>query len=418
MHSENIDLTICKSYDSIFSCYIRFANQSNCSMKVSSRILPIIIISQFCCTSLWFASNGVMGSLIQDFELSSNAMGNLTSAVQFGFITGTLSFAFFTIADRFSPSKVFFVSAVLGSLANLGLIWSGNTIITLILSRFLTGFFLAGIYPVGMKIAADYYDIGLGKSLGYLVGALVLGTALPHLLKDVTSSIPWMYVIVSTSILAFLGGFLMLMFVPDGPHRKSSQQLDITAFSKIFRNQKVRSAAFGYFGHMWELYAFWAFVPIILNEYKEYHAEAEFNTSLWSFVIIGVGFLSCIQGGIFSLKVGAKKVAIFSLTASGVCCLLFPMLFLFVPQSIFLSFLLFWGMVVISDSLMFSTLVAKNAQIQLKGTALTLVNCIGFAITILSIQTLSILSNSFDSIWIYTVLFLGPVFGLYSLRKV
>lgn len=387
-------------------------------MSVSRRILPVIILSQFCCTSLWFASNGVMGSLVEDFQLSANAMGHLTSAVQFGFILGTLTFAFFTIADRFSPSKVFFVSALLGSLANLGLIWSGNIMTTLIISRFLTGFFLAGIYPVGMKIAADYFDKGLGKSLGYLVGALVLGTALPHLLKDIASSVPWMYVIVSTSILAFIGGLLMWLLVPDGPYRKPSQKLDLSAFTKIFRNQKLRSAAFGYFGHMWELYAFWAFVPVILNEYQVHHKLTDFNTSLWSFLIIGVGFLSCVQGGIFSLKVGAKKVAMFSLTTSGICCLLFPLVFLYTPQSIFLLFLVFWGMVVISDSPMFSTLVAKNAQVELKGTALTLVNCIGFAITIVSIQALSFVSNTFDTSWIYTLLFIGPVFGLYFIRKV
>lgn len=387
-------------------------------MKISRRILPIIIISQFCCTSLWFASNGVMASLMQDFDLSVNALGNLTSAVQFGFISGTMAFAFFTIADRFSPSKVFFASALLGASANLGSLWTENTLITLVISRFLTGFFLAGIYPVGMKIAADYFDKGLGKSLGYLVGALVLGTALPHLLKDLTSSVPWMYVIICTSVLAILGGTLLLLLVPDGPFRKPSQKLDVSAFSKIFQNQKLRLAAFGYFGHMWELYAFWTFVPVILTQYQEYHALTTFNSSLWSFLIIGIGFLSCVQGGILSLKVGAKKVALFSLTTSGVCCLLFPLLFFYVPQSIFLSFLLIWGMVVISDSPMFSTLVAQNAQVQLKGTALTLVNCIGFALTILSIQSLSFLTSSVQSMWVYLILFLGPVFGLYSIRKV
>mgnify|MGYP000454039155 CR=1 FL=1 len=169
---------------------------------------------------------------------------------------------------------------------------------------------------------------------------------------------------------------------------------------------------------MWELYAFWAFVPVILTQYQEHHATANFNTSFWSFIIIGVGFLSCIQGGMFSLKVGTKKVALFSLAASGICCLLFPIAFLYVPQWVFMSFLLFWGMVVIADSPMFSTLVAKNAQIEWKGTALTLVNCIGFAITIVSIQSISFLFNSFDSIWIYMTLFLGPVFGLYFMRKV
>jgi hypothetical protein len=169
---------------------------------------------------------------------------------------------------------------------------------------------------------------------------------------------------------------------------------------------------------MWELYAFWTFVPVILTEYQDYHASSTFNTSLWSFLIIGVGFLSCVQGGLLSLKVGAKKVAVYSLTASGVCCLLFPPLFLFAPPSLFLPFLLLWGMVVISDSPMFSTLVAKNAQAQLKGTALTLVNCIGFALTIVSIQMLSFLSSSFHSMWVYLILFIGPVFGWYFMRKI
>ena len=386
-------------------------------MQVPKKILPLIILSQFCCTSLWFASNGVMNGLIQDFQLDAGALGHLTSAVQFGFISGTLIFAFFTIADRFSPSKVFFVSAILGSAANLGLIWSENTLTTLLLSRFLTGFFLAGIYPVGMKIAADYYDKKLGKSLGFLVGALVLGTAFPHLLKDVASQVPWSYVIYSTSGLAVLGGACIVLFVPDGPYRKASQKFDITVFAKIFKNQKLRSAAFGYFGHMWELYAFWAFVPVILNQYQQYHSVAELNTSLWSFLVIGIGFLSCILGGIYSLKVGAKRVAVFSLTASGICCLIFPVLFFYIPISIFLLFLLFWGMVVISDSPMFSTLIAKSADPKIKGTAPTLVNCIGLAITIVSIPLLTYIFSEYQSAYLYLILILGPLFGLISMRK-
>lgn len=358
-----------------------------------------------------------MSNLINDFGLSENALGDLTSSVQFGFIFGTLLFAVFTIADRFSPSKVFFVSAIIASIANLGMIWSSNTIVSLLAFRFVTGFFLAGIYPVGMKIAADYFDKGLGKSLGFLVGALVLGTAFPHLLKDMTSEVPWNYVIIATTALAILGGSLILFFVPNGPYRKASQKFDVKAFSQIFQNQKVRSAAFGYFGHMWELYAFWAFVPVILSQYQAYHSITELNISLWSFLIIGIGFLSCIQGGILSLKVGAKKVASFSLTASALCCLIFPLLFFYSTTFIFLAFLIFWGMVVISDSPMFSTLVAKHAAPEVKGTALTIVNCIGFAITIVSIQLLSMLSNSYDSILMYTLLLLGPLFGLLSIRK-
>ena len=129
-------------------------------------ILPVIVIAQFCCTSLWFAGNGVMNDLVLDFDLKESALGHLTSVVQFGFITGTLTFAILTIADRFSPSKVFLVSALFGALFNLGVIWEANTLASILTFRFLTGFFLAGIYPVGMKIAADYFEKGLGKRVG------------------------------------------------------------------------------------------------------------------------------------------------------------------------------------------------------------------------------------------------------------
>ena len=150
-------------------------------MRNPKLILPLIVIAQFSCTSLWFASNGVIADLIVAFQLNESFLGSLTSAVQLGFIVGTFVFALLSIADRYSPSKVFLFSALLGSLFNLSLIWEGNNLSTILLLRFLTGFFLAGIYPVGMKIASDYFDKGLGRSLGFLVGALVLGTAFPHL---------------------------------------------------------------------------------------------------------------------------------------------------------------------------------------------------------------------------------------------
>ncbi|MFK8059597.1 MAG: MFS transporter, partial [Polaribacter sp.] len=196
-------------------------------MSKSKIILPVIVISQFCCTSLWFAGNGVMTDIVINFNLQETALSNLTSAVQFGFIIGTLLFALFTIADRFSPSKVFFMSAIFGASFNACLIIEHQNLFSLLIFRFLTGFFLAGIYPVGMKIATDYYKKGLGKSLSFLVGALVLGTALPHLLKDILTSFSWKSVLLSTSILASFGGLLLLILVPNGPYRKASKTLDL-----------------------------------------------------------------------------------------------------------------------------------------------------------------------------------------------
>ncbi len=358
-----------------------------------------------------------MNDLVVDFHFTESALGNLTSSVQFGFIAGTLVFAILTIVDRYSPSKVFLVCALIGSLLNLGIIWKGNTLVTMLGLRFFTGFCLAGIYPVGMKIAADYFEKGLGKSLGFLVGALVLGTAFPHLLKGITSSLPWCAVLIATSALAFLGGLMMVLLVPDGPHRRKGQGLDFSSVFRVFKAHEFRSAAFGYFGHMWELYAFWAFVPVILQSYLIIHPSTSFNIPILSFLIIGIGGLSCVVSGYLSQSFGAKRVAFLALLLSCMCCLVSPFLFAISHTYLFIGFLLFWGMVVIADSPLFSTLVAQNASSELKGTALTIVNCIGFAVTIFSIQMINLLREMTDSNSIYALLAIGPVLGLLALSR-
>ena len=386
-------------------------------MSNQNRVLPIIVFAQFCCTSLWFAGNAVMSDLVEAFSLESSALGHLTSAVQFGFIFGTLVFAIFTIADRFATSRVFFVSAVLGALFNLGTTLDNNTFTSLLLFRFMTGFFLAGIYPVGMKIAADYFQKGLGKSLGYLVGALVLGTAFPHLLKGMGADLPWKLILLITSSLAFFGGLSMLIFVPNGPFRKQSMKMDFSAFFKVFKDQKFRSAAFGYFGHMWELYAFWAFVPIMISTFLELNPNEDMNVSLFSFLIIALGGVACVIGGYISINFGTKKTAFYALSMSCILCIFSPVIFYFSSKILLISYLIIWGLVVIPDSPLFSTLVAQNAIAESKGTALTIVNCIGFFITIFSIQLLNILSNSMDSRFIYIFLAIGPIIGLIALKR-
>ncbi|WP_020567927.1 MFS transporter [Neolewinella persica] len=381
---------------------------------IPRRILPLIVLAQFCCTSLWFAGNAVLVELVETFGLPDTALGSLTSAIQFGFICGTLVFAILAIADRFSPSWVFFASAIAGATFNLAGTWPENTLLTLLSGRFMTGFFLAGIYPVGMKIAADYYQKDLGKSLGFLVGALVLGTAFPHLLRGFGEELPWKSVLFITSGLAVLGGGLILAFVPDGPHRSKGSRPDFTAFFTVFRNRPFRAAAFGYFGHMWELYAFWAFVPLLLGSYLQTRPEASYSLPVMAFLIIGAGGVGCVVSGLLSLRYGARKVATTALFLSGVCCLLAPVAFHFSP-ALFLSFLLVWGVLVVADSPLFSTLVAGSAAPERKGTALTIVNCLGFALTIVSIQLLVAAGEWLEPAARMPLLAIGPALGLLGL---
>ena len=380
-------------------------------MGKQDRILLAIILSQFFCTSLWFAGNGVMEDLIKNFGLGQGALGNLTSAVQLGFILGTLVFALLTIADRFSPIRVFFISALLGSLCNLAILFSWNTEASLIGFRILVGFFLAGIYPVGMKIAADHFDKGLGRSLSLLVGALVLGTALPHFIKGFGVSFRWEFVIITTSGLAILGGLLMLAFVKNGPFRKRGSGLNIAAAFSSFRSKSFRSAALGYFGHMWELYAFWGFVPVIMGIYLNSNSQLQWNVSLYSFLVIAIGAISCYVIGSLSSRYGPEKPAFYSLLVSGICCLISPLAFSF-PPFLFGVFLLIWGSFVITDSPLFSTLVAANSKPEVRGSALTIVNSIGFALTIPSIQLISYLLGRFEGELVFLALFPGPILGL------
>ncbi|APY00701.1 MFS transporter [Lacinutrix venerupis] len=385
-------------------------------MKQSKLILPIIVISQFFCTSLWFAGNSVITNLIKDFNLNDNALGDLTSSVQFGFIIGTLIFAIMAIADRFSPSKVFLISAILGTFFNLIIINEANNFTSLIVCRFLTGFFLAGIYPVGMKIAADYFNKGLGKSLGFLVGALVLGTALPHLLKDLTQTYSWKSVIIATSSLSTFGGLLMFVLVPDGPYRKPNNNLNLLSCFSVFKNRNFRSIALVYFGHMWELYAFWTFVPLMLTKYSINFTQTNFNIPLLSFVIIGIGGVACVIGAYIAEFLGTKKTAAIALLLSCCCCILSPFVFSIENKILFIGFLVFWGMVVIADSPLLSTLIAQNVKGEIKATALTIVNSIGYLVTIISIQFVSKFIEITDSNYIFFILAIGPILGLASLK--
>lgn len=359
---------------------------------------------------MWFVGNAVVDDLRELLDLSAGAVADISSSVQLGFMAGTLVFSILSIADRFSPSRVFLFSTIAGAVFNIAVIWFGTSLFSVLLLRFMTGFFLAGIYPVGMKIAADWYNKGLGKALGYLVGALVLGKAFPHFIKDITEGLPWQIVLIATSVLAVSGGLSLALIVGDGPYRKKGARFNWTAIPEIFSSKDFRSAAFGYFGHMWELYTFWTFIPLILLTYVQTNG-IELAIPHWTFIIIGVGAFACVAGGYLSLRTGSARVAFGMLLTSGICCLISPWLFQ-LPLIPFLLILLIWGFAVVGDSAQFSAIVAKTAVPMYVGTALTVVNGIGFTITVFSIQFFSLLLESWPPQYLFLLLAIGPLFGL------
>lgn len=378
-------------------------------------LLAIIVVSQFAGTSLWFAGNAIAGELRQRFALAEDAVGDLTSAIQLGFIAGTLVFATLSLADRFAARRVFFCCSLLGATANLAVFVVGEFEL-LLLCRFATGIFLAGIYPVGMKIAASWYDRDLGRTLGLLVGALVAGTALPHLLRSLGGDLPWEVVLITTSGLAVAGAFLILLGVTDGPFLPARSPFAPRALLVSFRSPDFRSSACGYFGHMWELYSFWAFAPFWITAYAQ-QRSIELDPSWWTFVVIVSGSVGCIGGGVASRKLGSGRIAAAGLIGSTTCCFLSPFLFTYAPPAVFLGTLVLWGIAVAGDSPQFSTINARTAPREYVGSALTLVNSIGFLISIPSLQMTAWLTRTVEPRYLFVALGFGPLLGWISLRS-
>lgn len=381
----------------------------NAEPSVPKRILPAIVLSQLAGTSLWFAVNAVMPDLQRDWQLPAAAVGSLTSAVQAGFIGGTLVFALLTVADRFSPRQVFLLCALAGAACNAAAALLDRQYDALLLLRFATGFFLAGIYPVGMKIAAGWYTRGLGAALGLLVGALVLGTAAPHGLRALGAQWPWQAVLWTVSTIAAAGGVLMYALVPDSPSMPRAARIRPQALAAVWTDRRLRASAFGYFGHMWELYAFWVLVPLVVAT-----RLPAAQVAAASFAVIGAGFFGCAIGGALARRFGSARVAAVQLASSGMCCVLAPLL-LDAPLSLFALWLFAWGITVVGDSPQFSTLTALNAPRDAVGSVLTFVNCIGFAISIVSIELFSRLAAHWPLAVLLPWLAIGPALGLRAL---
>ena len=376
-----------------------------------TRPVILIVLAQLFGTSLWFSANGVGTPLMQDWHLSPADLGTLTSAVQVGFITGTLLFAITGLADRFGASRIFLVASLVGATANLALAWLADDLLAGISFRFITGMALAGIYPIGMKLVVSWAPERRGEALAWLVGMLTLGTATPHLLRALGTGIDWPWIISLASLLALIGG-LMVARLGDGPHLVRASRLIWGGVFSAFRRPGFRAAAFGYFGHMWELYAFWVLVPLFLAAiYPD--AEAA-QLSLLAFLVIGLGAASCVVGGRLSTRLGSAPVAAIALATSAGLCLLYPWISEG-PATLATMALFLWGLAVIADSAQFSALATRHAPADGVASALAIMNGIGFALSALAIP---LVTTAWESIGpaVSWLLLPGAVFGLWSLR--
>ncbi|WP_241984183.1 MFS transporter [Aliidiomarina sedimenti] len=382
------------------------------------RLDPVLVISlaQLFGTSLWFSANSAGNDLMQSLQLTPTGIGWLTSAVQAGFVLGTLVVALSGIADRWRASTIFVASAIAGALFNVLFAWFADGLSSALILRFLVGLSLAGIYPIGMKLVVSWAPERTGAALAQLLAMLVLGTALPHGLREVGADLPWQWIITASSVLALFAA-LLIHLLGDGPYANGQLSAPTKAQGKplgvmdAFRIRGFRAAAVGYFGHMWELYAFWTLVPLLLARSRLVDSYPMLSISLMSFAIIAMGAIGCLLGGSLSKRVGSARVALSALACSGICALIFALGWRDLPELLLALLLLVWGASVSADSPQFSSMSAQACPPQLVGTALAIQNSIGFAITMVSIAAAMALFEhvGIDAVWLLVP---GPVLGL------